>query len=123
MQQRDKGTKNYIISQGYKFVAIQQCQFISKIKPKCLRFYEHYLPSYNRKNKGGLTHSKILTDVKNGRLFGALDVDIQVEVGHEDFFQEYPPFLLLVTCQWRQLAHICSPIVTPMTFNLKVKDF
>ena len=97
MQQRDKARKNYIISQGYKFVAIQQCQFISKIKPKCLRFYEHYLPSYYRKNKGDLTHSKILTDVKNGRLFGALEVDIQVEEGHEDFFQEYPPFF--ATCE------------------------
>ena len=97
VQQRDKARKNYIISQGYKFVAIQQCQFISKIKPKCLRFYEHYLPSYYRKNKGDLTHSKILTDVKNGRLFGALEVDIEVEEGHEDFFQEYPPFF--ATCE------------------------
>ena len=96
IHQSNEARKEYIISQGYKFVTIQQCQFFSKIKAKCLRFYEHYLPSYYRKNKGGLSESKILTDVKNGRLFGALEVDIQVE-GHEDFFQEYPPFF--ATCE------------------------
>ena len=30
-------------------------------------------------------------------MFGALEVDIQVEEGQEDFFQEYPPFF--ATCE------------------------
>ena len=92
VQVRDQIRKKFLISQGYQYVSIQQCQFINHIKPKCDRYYRNYLPSYYRTHRSVLSESKILRDIKNGKLFGAAEVDITVKDGYEDFFSEYPPF-------------------------------
>ena len=81
------------MSQGYKFVSIQECEFIRNIKRKCSKIYEKYLPTYYRSHKGPLSFKHIISDIKNDKLFG---VDIQVEKDYPKYFQEFPPFSLHV---------------------------
>ena len=78
VQQKDERKKQFLISQGYMYVSIQECEFLSKIKPHCNKYYDKYLPAYYRKNKGKLSASKILRDVQSNKLFGAVEVDIEV---------------------------------------------
>ena len=77
-------------------ITIQECEFISQIKPKCNKIYDKYLPSYYQRNKGALSFNKIIRDVKNGKLFRALEVDIRVIPQFIKKFQEFPP--LFCTC-------------------------
>ena len=69
-------------------ITIQECEFISQIKPKCSKIYDKYLPSYYQRNKGPLSFKKIIKDIKNGRLFGAVEVDIRVIPQFIEKFQE-----------------------------------
>ena len=89
---KDMIRRNFLISQGYEVITIQECEFISQIKPKCSKIYDKYLPSYYQRNKGPLSFKKIIKDIKNGRLFGAVEVDIRVIPQFIEKFQEYPPF-------------------------------
>ena len=89
--------RNFLISQGFKVITIQECEFISQIKLKCNKIYDKYLPSYYQRNKGPLSFNKIIRDIKNGKLFGALEVDIRVIPQFIEKFQEFPRFLLFCT--------------------------
>ena len=78
---------------GYTVVQIAECEFISKIKPHCKELYSKYLPNYFRSNRGSLSFSNICEDIKSNKLFGAVEVDIEVNRSYTELFQEYPPFL------------------------------
>ena len=82
---------------GYKYRSIQQCDFNKDVKPLCHDYYEHYLPRYYSKNKGTLSESKIKTDIAAGHLFGVVEVDISVRADFEDFFSEFPPFIVYLS--------------------------
>ena len=86
--------RSFLISQGFKVITIQECEFISQIKPKCNKIYDKYLPSYYHRNKGPLSFNKIIRDVKTGKLLGALEVDIRVIPQFLEKFQEFPHFFL-----------------------------
>ena len=96
-QIKDIRKKDFIISMGYKYVSIQQCDFNKAVKSLCTEYYDHYLPTYYTKNKGSLTENKIKSDIANGQLFGVLEVDISVKKEFKEFFSEFPPFFC--TCQ------------------------
>ena len=100
VQEKDKKKRLFLISRGYKVVTIQQCQFINDIKPKCLKFYDNYLPSYYRKNKTALTMNKIITDIIENKLFGVVVVGIHVKDDFNEQFSEYPHFLVPVMSLW-----------------------
>ena len=91
-KRKDIIRRNFLISKGFKVITIQECEFISQIKPKCNKIYDKYLPSYYQWNKGPLSFNKIIRDVKTGKLFGALEVDIGVIPQFLEKFQEFPPF-------------------------------
>ena len=55
---KDMIRRNFLISQGYEVITIQECEFISQIKPKCSKIYDKYLPSYYQRNKGPLSFKK-----------------------------------------------------------------
>ena len=55
--------KEFIISMGYKYVSIQQCDFNKAVKSLCNDFYDNYLPTYYTKNKGSFTENKIKLDI------------------------------------------------------------
>ena len=76
-------------------VTIQECEFITQIKPKCNKIYDKCLPSYYQRNKGSLYFNKIIKNVRSGKLFGALEVDISVNPRFIDKFKEFPPFLYM----------------------------
>ena len=96
-QIKDIRKKDFIISMGYKYVSIQQCDFNKAVKSLCTEYYDHYLPTYYTKNKGSLTENKIKSDIANGQLFGVVEVDISVKKEFKEFFSEFPPFFC--TCQ------------------------
>ena len=76
-------------------VTIQECEFITQIKPKCNKIYDKYLLSYYQRNKGSLSFNKIIKDVRSGQLFGALEVDTSVNPKFIDKFKELPLFLYM----------------------------
>ena len=96
-QRKDIRKKEFILSMGYNYISIQQCDFNKEIKPFCHELYDEYLPSYYIKNRGSLTESKIRSDIVNGELFGVLEVDITVKNEFKEFFSEFPPFFC--TCR------------------------
>ena len=51
-QIKDIRKKDFIISMGYKYISIQQCDFNKAVKSLCTEYYDHYLPTYYTKNKG-----------------------------------------------------------------------
>ena len=75
-QTKDIRKKEFIISMGYNYISIQQCDFNKGIKPLCHKFYDNYLPTYYTRNRGSLTESKITSDIANGQLLGVIEVDI-----------------------------------------------
>ena len=81
--------------------------FCSDIKDKCDHLYESYFPSYFKRNRTTLIFEKIIKDIKNGSLFGAVKVDINVKVEYIGKFKEFPAFFYHVTFQWRLLEIIC----------------
>ena len=92
IQKKDEIKRKYLEREGLSFISIQQCEFIKNLKPKCLHFYENYLPKYYIKNKGKLTAEQIVYDINMGRLFGVAEVDITIKEGYEKYFEEFPPF-------------------------------
>ena len=104
VQQKDERKKQFLISQGYKYISIQECEYLSKIKPLCSKFYQKYLPVYYRKNKGSLTTSKILRDVESNKLFGAVEVDIEVKQSHQAQFKEFPPFFCTCNVKMEEIG-------------------
>ena len=63
-KEKDIKRRNFLISEGYNVITIQECEFITQIKPKCSKIYDKYLPSYYQKNKGSLSFNKIIKDVE-----------------------------------------------------------
>ena len=61
-----------------------------------MKFYANYLPSYYQRNKSSLTTEKIIEDIKNGKLFGAVEMDMNVISNKSSEFDEFPPFF--ATC-------------------------
>ena len=107
VQQKDERKKQFLISQGYMYVRIQECEFLSKIKPYCNKYYDKYLPAYYRKNKGKLTASKILRDVQSNKLFGAVEVDIEESQSHQAHYKEFPPFFCTCNVKMEEIgAHM-----------------
>ena len=96
VSERDEKKKQFLLSQVHKYISIQECEFIRNIKRKCSKIYEKYLPSYYRSHKGALSVKNIISDIKKGKLFGVVEVDIQVEKDKLKYFQEFPPFF--ATC-------------------------
>ena len=92
VQQKDLKKKNFLISLGYNYVSIQECVFKRDIKDKCDHLYDSYLPSYFKMNRSVLSYEKIIKDIKNGSLFGAVEVDINVKVDKIQKFKEFPAF-------------------------------
>ena len=89
------------------YVNIQECEFLSKIKPHCKKYYDKYLPAYYRRNKGKLSDSKILRDVQSNKLFGAVEVDIEVKQSHQDHYKEFPPFFCTCNVKMEEIgAHM-----------------
>ena len=70
-------------------------------KPKCNKIYDKYLPSYYQKNNGSLSFNKVIRDVKAGKLFGALEVDIRVNPQYIEKFQEFPSFFCTCNVKWK----------------------
>ena len=99
-KRKDIIRRNFLISQGFKVITFQECEFISQIKTKCYKIYDKYLPSYYQRNKGPLSYNKIIRDIKNGKLFSALEVDIRVIPQFIEKFQELPPFFAHVMLKW-----------------------
>ena len=97
VQQKDVKKKNFLISLGYNYVSIQECVFKRDIKDKCDHLYDSYLPSYFKMNRSVLSYEKIIKDIKNGSLFGAVEVDINVKVDKIQKFKEFPAFFAPLT--------------------------
>ena len=83
---------NFLLSLGYNYVSIQECIFKRDIKEKCDELYNSYLPSYFKLNRSTLTYEKIFKDIKNGTLFGAVEVDINIKFEYIQKFKEFPAF-------------------------------
>ena len=58
-----------------------------------MKYYDNYLPSYYQKNKTSLTIDKIIDDIKKGKLFGAVEVDMNV------IFNQFDQYLKQSICQ------------------------
>ena len=95
VQKKDIKKKIFLISLGYKYISIQECLFKHDIKDKCDHLYDSYLPSYYKTNRSILTYEKIIKDIKNGRLFGAVEVDINVK---SEYIKKLKNSLLFCTC-------------------------
>ena len=96
-QEKDDIKKIFLLTQGLKYVSIQECDYMRKVKSKTLSLYNNYLPTYYQKNRSTLSESQIIDDIQNGLLFGAVEVDIAINDNLYDYFKEYPPFFC--TCE------------------------
>ena len=74
-------------------------------------------------NRSILTCEKIIKDIKNERLFGAVEVDINVKSEYIQKFKEFPAFFVLVTFQWRSLENTCWNTAIRIIFHLIIKDY
>ena len=92
VQSKDNIKRKYLESEGLKYISIQECEFIKNIKSKSLHLYQTYLPKYYISHKGKLSLEQAMADIKSGFLFGAVEVDISIEEGYNNKFQEFPPF-------------------------------
>ena len=97
VQKKDLKKKKFLISLGYKYVSVQEYVFKHDIKDKCDHLYDSCLPSYFKMNRSVLSCEKIIKDMKNGRFFGAVEVDINVKVDNIQKFKEFPAFFLPLT--------------------------
>ena len=96
VQRKDLRKKIFLINLGYNYVSIQECIFKRDIKDQCNHLYDFYLPSYFKRNRSVLSTEKIVKDIKNGILFGAVEVDINVKSEYIQTFKEFPA--LFCTC-------------------------
>ena len=92
MTKRQKMTQDketYLKEQGFKVVKMKECQY----QPLPLN---KYLPPYYQSHKKGLTQDQIVKDVVDGKLFGMVEVDIQVPERLKTYFEEMSP--IFCTC-------------------------
>ena len=106
VQRKDLKKRNFLIF---------KCIFKRDIKEKCDHLYDLYLPSYFKKNRSTLSTEKIIKDIKNGSLFGAVEVDIKVKSEYIQKFKEFPAFFC--TCNVPMDAIDCG-----LRFPLTIKD-
>ena len=98
-QKKDEIKKDFLITQGLKYVSIQECEFIKNLKPKTMSLYNNYLPTYYQKNRSTLSQSVIIEDIRKGLLFGAVEVEKAINDNFYEYFKEYPPFYVPATFQ------------------------
>ena len=77
----------YLQDAGYKVVTIQECEFYRDIRPS-LPQHNKYLPNFKN---GSLKEDEILTLVKNEKMFGMVECDIEVPNHLKDHFSEMCP--------------------------------
>ena len=102
-----KITSNSWLKSCYKYESIQKCEYLTKVEPYCSKIYK-YLPTYHRKKKGILPTSKILRDVKSNKLFGAIEVDIEVKKSHQAHFKELTPFFCTCNVKMEEIGSYCE---------------
>ena len=90
-RQRTKDRDEYYKSLGYNVRTIRECEFRKEIKsdPKLKEFIKSQRPKYF-KNKC-MTEQEILNDIKSNKMFGVVEVDIQVPSHLYDKFSEMSP--------------------------------
>ena len=70
-QQCNKDKLGYLRTQGYKVVAMRECDYQNST-------LDAYLPSYYQHHKSGLGEAQILEVVRKINLYGMFEVDIEV---------------------------------------------
>ena len=63
---RDFKKKHLLESQGYRIISIQECKYLTKLKPNCKKIISKYLPSYYKKNCNSLSFNKIIKSIQTG---------------------------------------------------------
>ena len=92
MKRRQPHTKDkleYLKTQGYKVVVMQECDYQKST-------LDVYLPSNYQHHKSDLGEAQILEDVRKGNLYGMVEVDIEVPKCLWEHFSEMSP--LFCTC-------------------------
>jgi len=93
-RQRTDERKAYLMSKGYNYIEIWECQYKKLLKSTIMQnIISDYLPPFYR--KFGLhkfvDETIILNHVKSGIFFGVLEVDIHVPDDLYEFFKEFSP--------------------------------
>ena len=109
---QDKET--YLKEQGFKVVKMKECQY----QPLPLN---KYLPPYYQSHKKALTQDQILKDVVDGKLFGMVEVDIQVPEHLKSHFEEISPIFCTCDVPVSAMGSLMQDHITKYNMSTKPK--
>ena len=92
--ERTKVCSQYIRDKGFNLVEMWECDFqkMCKENPDLQKFIDNKQPAFYQKHKGKVSEQQILNGVSTERLFGMVEVDIEVpETWNSEFEREMSP--------------------------------
>ena len=104
--------EKFLKAQGFHVIKKRECEHtnLSLIR---------YLPAYFQKHRHSLSEERVLCDVKNGSLFGMVEVDIEVPDHLYSHFEEMSP----IFCTCDVPLQVMGPVMQEhiRAYNLSVK--
>ena len=74
-------------------------------------------------NRSILSHEKIIKDIKNGRLFSAVEVDIKVKSDYIEKFKEFPAFFCTCNVPMEAIGEHMLEYCSQNDILLIIKDY
>ena len=74
---------------GYNLEVMWECTWKAKVKADKIIIPDTYY--YPTEHEYRMSEAKILQHIKDGKIFGAVEVDMEVPDHLKDFFKEFPP--------------------------------
>ena len=115
MTKRQKMTQDketYLKEQGFKVVKMKECQY----QPLPLN---KYLPPYYQSHKKVLTQDQMLKDVVDGKLFGMVEVDMQVPEHLKSYFEEMSPIFCTCDVPVSAMGSLMQDYITKYNMSTK----
>lgn len=98
--ERTKKTEEYIKAQGFHLVTMWECEW--KQHKELHSIHNRY--AYPTEAIYRMSETMVLEEIKNGRIFGAVQVDIHVPESLKGYFQEMPPIFKNVPIKYEDIG-------------------
>ena len=98
-------TDAYIRSLGYELKVIYECEWDEmKTDPEVFDIIKDVVQKPTASSSHAMTQAEILTDIKNGKMFGFAQVSMHVPENRKPYFADLPPFFKNVNVRREDLG-------------------
>ena len=104
-------TDAYIRSLGYELKVIYECEWDEmKTDPEVFDIIKDVVQKPTASSSHAMTQAEILTDIKNGKMFGFAQVSMHVPENRKPYFADLPPFFKNVNVRREDLASFMETV-------------